>query len=154
MAEGGCASEHTVGSMRCKSRHISDVTMDLPLRAYLSVLAIATTLPSTILAEPIALTAPEIETLLTGQTISGDWSGTSYRQLFNANGQTIYAPENGQVEYGRWRVNHQTDQYESYWERSGWSPYGVAQDGDTFFWVQSNGTLQVVVVEEGDDLTK
>ena len=115
--------------------------------AHLSALAIATILPSTSLAEPIALTAPEIETLLTGQTISGEWSGTPYRQLFDANGQTIYTPENGRVEYGRWRVNRETDQYESYWERSGWSPYGVAQDGDTFFWVQSNGTLQAFAVD-------
>lgn len=106
------------------------------------------------LAEPVALTAPEIETLLEGNTAVGSWSGTPYRQFFDPSGRTIYAPENSRPEQGRWRANHDTDRYESHWERSGWSAYGIARDGATFFWVEGDGDMQAFVIEAGNSLSQ
>lgn len=103
-------------------------------------------------AEPVDLTASEIETLLSGNTTVGDWSGTPYRQYYDPAGSTAYKPKGGAVDYGRWRTNSKTNKYESHWERSGWSAYGVMRDGDTLFWVESSGKKQPFVVEAGNTL--
>lgn len=85
-------------------------------------------------AEPVVVSAAEIKTFLTGNTIRGTWSGNEYRQYFNPNGLTIYATRRSQSALGKWRVNDETNEYESWWESSDWSGYGVTRDGDQFFW--------------------
>lgn len=78
-------------------------------------------------AAPAKLTAPEIETLLSGNTIVGTWSGTPYRQYYAADGTTLYVPEDGRADEGRWRVNAETDEYESWWRSTGWTPYALVR---------------------------
>lgn len=90
-------------------------------------------------AEAQRLTAPEITALLSDRKITGDWNGTPYSQSFAATGHTVYIPRGGRPDAGRWRVNAETNEYESYWERSGWSSYAIEQDGDTLYWVDPSG---------------
>ncbi|MDU8942279.1 hypothetical protein [Ovoidimarina sediminis] len=88
-------------------------------RIALSLLAAALAAPAW--AETRRLTAAEIEALLSGRKITGAWNGKAYSQTFAATGHTVYIPKGGRPDAGRWRVNPETDSYESFWERSGWS---------------------------------
>lgn len=94
------------------------------------------------------LTAQEIQDLLSGNTISGDWNG-AYKQYFEAGGFTIYIPENGRTDRGRWRVNTNTNSYESLWAAGGWTAYRVTNDGNTYYWVSSDGVPRPFTVEQG-----
>ncbi|WP_104017989.1 hypothetical protein [Roseovarius nitratireducens] len=76
------------------------------------------------------LTAPEIEALLSGNTIVGTWSGTPYRQYYGPDGTTINVPEGGRADEGRWRTNPETEEYESWWRSTGWTPYALVRTED------------------------
>ena len=54
-------------------------------------------------ADAVPLSAEEVAELLTGNTITGTWSGSGYDQYFADNGLTVYIPANGRIEHGRWR---------------------------------------------------
>jgi len=87
-----------------------------------------------------SLTAAEIRSLLTGNTAIGRWIDHRYRQYFNADGSTIYAQSGQRSALGRWRVNSQTNQYESWWERAGWgSGYRITKKDGVYYWVSSTG---------------
>jgi len=107
----------------------------------------AATLPAT--ADIVRLTAPEIETLLAGNTISGSWSGTGYRQYFGTDGTTVYISEEGRVENGQWRVNGETNDYESWWRSTGWTPYAMVRtNADGYAWVNGD-RLEPFTVQAG-----
>ena len=91
------------------------------------------------LAEAKLLNADEIDDLLRGNRIKGDWNGTPYSQTFLETGVTTYFAESSPPSTGRWRVNASDNTYESWWERSGWSSYEIERDGDALYWVDSNG---------------
>lgn len=88
-------------------------------------------------AEPVSVQvgAAQIQHLLSGNTIIGTWSGSAYRQYFDANGITIYIAEGRPPSRGKWRVNEGTDAYESWWEQTGWTPYKVMMTNEGFAWV-------------------
>ena len=90
-------------------------------------------------AAPTSATAEEISTLLTGNTIVGTWSGTRYRQYFDANGTTTYSTEGGRSDDGRWRVNQDTNEYESWLRSTGWTPYLLVHTDDgSYAWVNGD----------------
>ncbi len=122
------------------------------LRTFCLALPLAV-IASALNAQPVTLAADEIEGLLAGNTVVGLWSGTPYRQYFDPAGQTFYVPDGGRPERGRWRVNGETDMYESHWERSGWSSYGVSREGEVLFWVESDGDMQAFTIEPGRNLS-
>ncbi|MEM8774689.1 MAG: hypothetical protein AAGF53_06620 [Pseudomonadota bacterium] len=93
------------------------------------------------------LTAEEIETLLNGNTIKGVWSGNNYTQYFGENGETAYIPEGRMPDIGRWRVNIDTDQYESWWEQTGWTGYTVLKVDEGYGWKRSDGYEPFTVLE-------
>ncbi len=95
------------------------------------------------------LNAAQIETLLSGNSIYGTWYGDPYVQYFDPTGPTLYKPENGHSDGGSWRVNHETNEYESWWRMSGWSSYKVAKTEDGYAWMH-HSTLQPFTVTEGD----
>jgi len=103
-------------------------------------------------AEPVALTASEIESLLTGKTAVGDWKGRAYRQYFNEDGSTIFAMRRSQSTLGEWRVNSETDQYESKWSEPEWEAYGLAREGSTLFWTGDDLEPQAFELVDGADL--
>ncbi|WP_300551038.1 hypothetical protein [Roseovarius sp.] len=94
-------------------------------------------LPAT--AAPTAIAADEITALLTGNTIVGTWSGTRYHQYFEANGTTTYIAEGGRSDQGRWRANPDTNEYESWWRSTGWTPYLLVRTDDGgYAWVNGD----------------
>lgn len=102
------------------------------------------------MTEPVSvqMTAPQIEALLSGNTIRGTWNGAPYTQFFDPNGLTVYLPEGGRPDQGKWRVNAETDQYESWWERTNWTGYAIMATNDGYAWA-SRGALQPFEVFEG-----
>jgi len=92
------------------------------------------------MAEPVSvqLTAAQIAELLAGNTIEGTWSGSNYTQYYGADGYTVYTPEGGQPDEGKWRVKEDTDQYDSWWESTGWTPYTVMMTNDGYAWVNGD----------------
>lgn len=100
-------------------------------RSFTAALAVLTFAPAlSASAAPTRLTAPEIEALLSGNTIVGTWSGSTYRQYYATDGSTIYVPEGGKPDEGRWRVNAGSDEYESWWQSTGWTPYALVRTDD------------------------
>ena len=104
-------------------------------------------------AEPVAMSAAEIETLLAGNTISGTWNGSGYQQYFEIGGMTMYLPANGANDAGKWRVNAGDQAYESWWRSTGWTSYKVLRDGETFLWVDSGGKHHPFTVQAGKQVT-
>lgn len=103
-------------------------------------------------ADPVSLTAGEIEMLLGGNTALGDWQGDTYRQYFAADGATIYAVEGRRSARGRWRVVEETGAYESWWPGSGWDVFAVLREGDALIWMDSEGARFGFEVVEGQQL--
>ena len=99
----------------------------------------------------VKMTAAQIETLLSGNTTVGAWSGTGYRQYFNSNGITIYLAESAPPDRGKWRVNSDTDEYESWWERSNWAGYTIVMTNGGYAWVNGDA-LEPFDVLAGDRL--
>ncbi len=94
----------------------------------------------------VELTAAEIEKTIAGNTISGDWND-KYKQYFRADGFTMYIPEGGSGDEGKWRVNAAENTYESWWESTGWTPYKISRDGETYFWIDKSGKYPFEVME-------
>lgn len=99
-----------------------------------------------------ALTGQEILELLEGNTAVGEWMGAAYRQYFLDDGSTIYAQEGTRSTSGRWRINFQSNHYESIWDRGDWSSYGVSAIDDKYYWIQSGIEPQAFTVVEGEAL--
>jgi hypothetical protein len=99
-------------------------------------------LASQAMAEPRQLTASEISDLISDRTVEGTWNETPYIQRFGSDGWTLYEAEGAPPDQGKWRVNPQTNQYESWWERGGWSTYTIIEDEGALFWLGSNGKPQ------------
>ncbi len=104
---------------------------------FLSLLAACAGIPAS--AEAVRLTAAEIEALLTGKRIRGDWNGAAYWQVFWESGGTLYTADGAPSDQGKWRVNHDEDTYESWWENSGWSSYAIEREDGVLYWVDTGG---------------
>lgn len=85
------------------------------------------------------LEAEEIAAVLSGNTVAGLWGETAYKSYFDPSGLTIYQPEGGPPDRGKWRVDGENDRYCSHWERSGWSCYDIYQEGDQIIWQLPSG---------------
>jgi len=85
------------------------------------------------------LTADELQVLLNGNTAVGDWHGTPYKQYFATSGTTTYAAKGDPPSIGRWKIDSETGNYCSWWERSGWSCYAVEREGEGYVWVVPDG---------------
>lgn len=83
------------------------------------------------------VSAQDIETLLSGNTIKGTWSGSAYVQYFDPSGMTVYIAEGRPAEFGRWRVNFATDSYESWWQQTDWVAYTILKTAEGYAWKRS-----------------
>jgi len=102
-------------------------------------------------ADAVKLTAAQIDTLLSGNTAVGTWSGNGYRQYFDASGATLYLAEGAPPDRGKWRINAETDQYESWWERSNWAGYTIVMTNEGYAWL-NRGALEPFELLAGDRL--
>ncbi|WP_297771347.1 hypothetical protein [uncultured Roseovarius sp.] len=99
-------------------------------------------------ADPTRVNASAIEALLSGNTIVGSWSSAPYRQFFKSDGTTIYVPDVGRPDEGRWRVNAETNNYESWWRSTGWTPYAMVRTEDgAYAWVNGDSLEPFDVLE-------
>lgn len=90
-------------------------------------------------AQPAQMSAAEITALLSGNTIVGNWSGTDYRQFFQPDGNTVYLLGDGRRDDGQWRVNADTNEYESWWRSTGWTPYAMVRtDAGGYAWINGD----------------
>ncbi|KGM89219.1 hypothetical protein rosmuc_00703 [Roseovarius mucosus DSM 17069] len=90
-------------------------------------------------AQPAQMTAAEISALLSGNTIVGSWSGTDYQQYFAADGSTVYMLGDGRRDDGQWRVNAETNDYESWWRSTGWTPYAMVRtEAGSYAWINGD----------------
>ena len=103
-------------------------------------------------ADVLPLSAEQINRLLAGNTITGTWSGAGYRQYFAQGGMTMYIPDDGRADQGRWRVNTQTSQYESWWQMSDWSGYTVVMTNNGYAWAKGT-ILEPFTVAPGKQVT-
>lgn len=103
----------------------------------------------------VLVSANEVEAALRGNTIVGNWVGEDYRQFFDESGITTYRPvESGREDVGQWRVNAETDLYESLWgAQITWDAYEVHRNGDTWFWTGGGVQLSPFTIVEGNQLT-
>lgn len=92
---------------------------------FLSIVMLVPGLP--VAADSVRLSAPEIEALLSGNTIAGNWSGMEYRLFLSTDGSAVFVPVDGRRDEGRWRVNAETNDYESWWRSTGWAPYAMVR---------------------------
>lgn len=99
-------------------------------------------------AGTVQATAAQIRELLSGNTIRGTWSGSDYSQYFGESGFTVYVEDGRPPSRGKWRVRADTDQYDSWWENTGWTPYTVMMTNDGYAWVNKD-TLEPFEVLKG-----
>lgn len=103
-------------------------------------------------ADTETLTAAEIEALLSGNTIDGNWAGTVYKQYFADSGATTYVPDGGMADLGKWRVNADENLYESWWTNADWTGYAITRVDGGYAWIDSAGDTHPFTVMEGDQL--
>ena len=115
-------------------------------RIFLSLLLLTAFAPPSWSAEQ-SMTAAEIKTALSGNTIDGTWAGSKYKQYYGENGFTMYLAEGSKPSPGKWRVNADTDDYESWWESTGWTPYKMTRDGETYYWIGETEKHPFVILE-------
>lgn len=122
-------------------------------RALLPTLMAVTLLPPFVTwAAAQQMTASEIEDVLTGNTIEGSFNSISYRQYFAEDGTTIYVPKEGKPAQGRWRVDPETDVYESWWVSTGWIPFAmIDMPEDDYAWVNGD-QIEPFEVTEGKNI--
>ena len=126
----------------------------MKLRTILLILFVfgPVTVPKTLFANEVQLSASEIKALLSGNTAKGTWFGGHYRQFFESRGYTKYKPVDGPLEEGKWRVNTKTGNYESWWERSGWSNYKIVRINGQLHWKGANTEPQPFEMLPGNQL--
>ena len=87
-------------------------------------------------AKETRLTAAEIETAISGNSVKGQFRGDSYKQYFDPDGSAIYSWLGSQPTLrGKWRVDEAKDQYCSSFPQWGSACYEIYRDGDALIWV-------------------
>jgi hypothetical protein len=90
-------------------------------------------------AEERKLSAAEIQAALNGKT-AVSIGGSPYRQYFDPSGVTIYLPEGGREDRGKWEADEAKQQYCSWWERGGWSCYDLFETEEGIVWRGESGS--------------
>lgn len=120
-------------------------------RVFLS--AVLALLAAPLAAQSVKLQAHEIDALLNGNTATGKWDGTPYRQYFAPDGTTIYAQEGARSALGKWRIDEERDEYQSIWPRDAeWEGWYVMEYAGDYYWVSKSTPPTPFKVESGEHL--
>ncbi|MFK7940033.1 MAG: hypothetical protein AB8B82_11680 [Roseovarius sp.] len=103
-------------------------------------------------SDTVQLTADQITEILSGNTITGTWSGTSNTQYFAAGGMTMYLADGRPADQGRWRANADLNTYESWWQMTNWVGYKVMMTNEGYAWANGD-TLEPFEVLEGKQVS-
>lgn len=106
---------------------------------------------STALAEDTIMSGSEVERLLSGNTAEGVWDGAPYKSYFGTDGTTIYVSQNNEQQVGKWRIDPESGQYQSFWDAIGWTEYTVLHTDAGFAWLR-NGKIYPFTMIEGRNL--
>ena len=90
------------------------------------------------LAQPVAvqLDTEEVIELLTGNTAIGLWNDVPYRQYFGEDGVTLFAQPGARTTRGEWRVDPESDEYQSLWPGdTDWEGWIVMVWMDEYYWL-------------------
>ncbi len=101
-------------------------------------------------AQETRMSADEIARLLSGNTAEGQWEGTAYKSYFAPDGTTIFAPAGADTLTGKWRVNLESEEFESFFDAIGWTGYAVTHTDAGFAWIK-DGKAYPFAVFEGRD---
>lgn len=121
-------------------------------RSFLTLIACAALVPPATAGET-QLTAAEIDALLADSTATGVWSGNGYKQYFSSSGLTVYIPDGGAPSQGRWRSNAATNEYESWWQMTGWTPYVIVRTDDGTLAYRNGSALEPFTVKKGKHIS-
>ena len=99
-------------------------------------------------ADEQRLTQQQIEQVLSGNTAVGSFGSTTYRQYFAPDGETLYVPDGGQPDPGKWRASEE-DEYCSWWSTTDWVCYEMTGEGDHVTWHAKDGSQSPAVIVEG-----
>lgn len=102
------------------------------MRVALVILAL-TIVAAPALADEQPLSEAEMVAVLSGKTAFGTDPASPYRQYFDPGGETVYVPDGGEPDIGKWRVG--VGQYCSQWGGRGWDCYDMTGDGDAVTWI-------------------
>ena len=101
------------------------------------------------LGDARAPTQEQLQRLLSGNTLQGEWDGRPFTQHFNANGTTRYREDGGETTHGTWRIVD-SGQYCSVWPPFPRETcYEVLVKGNNILW-KFDGKLHPSVVSQGD----
>ncbi len=95
----------------------------------------------------VQVSALQIQELLSGNTIKGTWGEATYTQYYDASGFTVYIEDGRPPSRGKWRVKEDTNQYDSWWENTGWTPYTVVMTNTGYAWVNKDKLEPFEVLE-------
>ena len=100
------------------------------------------------------LTKADITTLLSENTVIGEWNGTPYRQYFMADGVTYFAPKDAGATRGKWRVSKDGNNYQSWWTGPGenWEDFALMRTAEGLAWVDETGGIFPFEVLTGQQL--
>jgi hypothetical protein len=103
-------------------------------------------------AQSVEFTAVEIAKILSGNSAHGYWNGQRYKQYFNTDGTTIYAPQYGRSSFGKWRVNADKNTFESLWNEGKWATFNVVRQDEELYWQELSGKKQKFTIVPGQRL--
>lgn len=106
-------------------------------------------------AQSVKLTANEIEILLSGNTAVGLWNGVPYRQYFGVDGVTIFAQKGARSARGKWRVDEDSDEFQSTWPSDAeWEGWLVLEYAGDWFWASKSTPPTPFTMMDGQQLIK
>ena len=101
-------------------------------------------------AQSVKLQAHEIDALLSGNTVVGQWEGAKYAQYFDPDGHTIYAQDGSRSARGQWRTDPEQDEFQSIWPSDAeWQGWFVMEFGGDFYWVSKSTPPTLFEVLDG-----
>ncbi|MDJ0613845.1 MAG: hypothetical protein QNJ29_09210 [Rhizobiaceae bacterium] len=106
-------------------------------------------------AQSVKLTSEQVAKLLTGNTAIGKWQGKRYRQYFGSDGVTIYVQAGSRSTRGEWRVDRETQEYQSIWPNDAdWEGWFVMEYAGAYYWVSKSTPPTPFRVVEGQQLVE
>ena len=100
-------------------------------------------------AQSRRLTGLEIGELLSGNTVVGEWEDEPYRQLYRADGTTLYTRQDGGRNEGLWRLAEEA--YEESWDGGEtWLAWTVRRVSGRFVFLGEDVPATSFAVERGD----
>ncbi len=112
--------------------------------AVIAAFAVLVIASKSVEAQETRLTAAEIKSTISGNSIKGEWQGASYKQYFDPDGTTVYSWLGSKPAVrGKWRIDEVKDLYCSKFPSWGNACYEIYLDGDTLIYIAPGNRLRL-----------